>query len=59
MTQDSCSTGQNQHTITNFEFFTEPEFTEEERLLFKRNPAAEPIHGTLKLHAFLTIQKVN
>jgi hypothetical protein len=40
----------------NFEFGTELEFTEE-KLLFKRNSAARPIHGTLTLHVFLPIQR--
>jgi hypothetical protein len=39
----------------NFEFVAELEFVEEEKLLFKRNSVAKPIHGTLKLHAFLPI----
>jgi hypothetical protein len=39
----------------NFEFVTELEFKEDEKLLFKRNSAAEPKHGALQLHAFLSI----
>jgi hypothetical protein len=35
----------------NFEFVTELEFVEEDKLLFKRNSAAKPIH------AFLPIRK--
>jgi hypothetical protein len=38
----------------NFEFVTELEYIEE-KLLFKRNSAAKPIHATFKLHAFLVI----
>jgi hypothetical protein len=41
----------------NSECLTELEFIEEEMLLFKRNSAAKPIHGTLKLHAYLPMQK--
>jgi hypothetical protein len=42
----------------NFEFFTELEFIEEEKLLFKRNSTATSIHATLKLPAFFFCQYV-
>jgi hypothetical protein len=41
----------------NFEFVTELEIIEEEKLLFKRDSAGTLVTGTLKLHAFLPAQK--
>jgi hypothetical protein len=41
---------------TNLEFVTELEFIEE-KLSFKINSAAKPIHKSLKLYAFLPIRK--
>jgi hypothetical protein len=41
---------------TKLEFVTELEFTEEEKLLLKKS-TDNAIHGSLKLHAFLPIQK--
>jgi hypothetical protein len=43
----------------NFKFVTELEFTEDKKLLFKRNSTTKPIYGILNLHVFCNYIMVN